>query len=171
MNRQKYQRRLTSAATVSGLLLCAGVALAAAPEGMLPTGKDGRPLNLDFEDGSLKDWVAVGPAFEKQPIRGDTVAARRGGMRSDHQGKYWIGTYEISGDGPQGTLTSAPFKITQPYAGFLVGGGAQANTRVELVRADTQQVIFKASGYDGENLRPVVADLRAHQGKEIFIRV
>ncbi|PYJ03995.1 MAG: dehydrogenase, partial [Verrucomicrobia bacterium] len=171
MNRQKYQRRLTSAATVSGLLLCAGVALAAAPEGMLPTGKDGRPLNLDFEDGSLKDWVAVGPAFEKQPIRGDTVAARRGDMRSDHRGNYWIGTYEISGDGPQGTLTSAPFKITQPYAGFLVGGGAQANTRVELVRADTQQVIFKASGYDGENLRPVVADLRAHQGKEIFIRV
>src|SRR5205823_5006077 len=123
-----------------------GALLAAASEGALPIGKGGRALNLDFEDGTLKDWVATGEAFAKQPIKGDTVAARRADMRSGHQGNYWIGTYELSGDQPQGTLTSVPFKASQPYASFRVGGGAHANTRVELVRADSQKVIFKTSG-------------------------
>src|SRR5690242_18373914 len=82
---------------------------AANPEGLLPLGKNGKPLNLDFEDGTLRDWTAEGAAFRKQPIKGDTVSARRSDMRSQHQGNYWIGTFEIEGDAPQGTLTSAPF--------------------------------------------------------------
>src|SRR5216683_661299 len=145
--------------------------LAASNDGVLPAGKDGKPLNLDFEDGTLKDWTATGNAFDKQPIKGDTVSLRRADMRSNHHGNYWIGTFEIAGDKPQGTLTSMPFKVTHPYAAFLVGGGAHAGTRVELVRADNQEVVFKTSGYDGENLRPVVADLQTVQGKEIFIRL
>ena len=144
---------------------------AATADGVLPTGKDGKPLNFDFEQGTLKDWTATGDAFQKQPIRGDTVSARRSDMQSAHQGDYWIGTYEIAGDKPQGTLTSVPFKVTQPYASFRLAGGSHANTRVELVRADNQEVFFKCSGYDGENLRPVVVDLKAQQGKEIFIRL
>src|SRR5207302_10784719 len=124
----------------------------------------GRPLNLDFETGSLKDWSATGEAFDKQPIKGDTVAPRRSDMRSEHQGDFWIGTYEISGDAPQGTLTSVPFKITQPYAAFLVAGGSHEGIRVELVRADNQQIMFKTSGRDSENLRPMVVDLNEQQG-------
>ena len=31
---------------------------------------------------------------------------------------------EIAKDQPQGALTSFPFKVTQPWATFLVGGGA-----------------------------------------------
>jgi hypothetical protein len=38
---------------------------------------DGRTLNLDFETGDLRDWVAEGNAFDRQPIDGDTVHARR----------------------------------------------------------------------------------------------
>src|SRR5262249_49900060 len=166
-------RAVAGRVAVLGLALALGAAdLKAAPAtSVLPVGKDGRPLNLDFETGTLKDWVAEGTAFEKQPIRGDTVTPRRSDMHSGHQGNFWIGTYEVAGDNPTGTLTSAPFKVTHPYAAFLVAGGALENTRVELVRADNQQVIFKASGYNSEILRPVVADLRAHQGKEIFIRL
>src|SRR6516164_1254064 len=74
--------------------------------GVLPRGADGKPLNLDFETGTLKDWVAEGSAFTGQPIKGDTVHPRRSDMRSNHQGQYWIGTYERGGDKPQGTLTS-----------------------------------------------------------------
>src|SRR5271166_4043219 len=76
------------------------------PEGVLPVGADGKPLNLDFETGTLKDWSAEGDAFKGQPIKGDTVAPRRGDMNSQHQGQYWIGGYELHGDKPQGTLTS-----------------------------------------------------------------
>jgi putative membrane-bound dehydrogenase-like protein len=139
--------------------------------GVLPTGADGKPLNLDFETGTLKDWTAEGDAFRGQPVEGDTVFPRRGDMRSQHQGRYWIGTYERQGDKPQGTLTSVPFKVTHPWATFLVGGGPYPETCVELVRKDTDEVFFRASGIEEENLRPVRVDLRPLQGKEMFIRL
>src|SRR6516162_2687578 len=77
------------------------------PEGVLPVGGDGKPLNLDFETGTLKDWTAEGDAFKGQPIKGDTVAPRRSDNKSRHQGQYWVGTFERAGDAPQGMLTSA----------------------------------------------------------------
>src|SRR5947208_4433119 len=89
-------------------------------EGILPTGADGKPLNLDFEDGTLKDWTATGDAFDGQPVKGDTVSRRRGDMRSGHQGNFWVGGYELHGDDATGTLTSAPFKVTHRWASFLV---------------------------------------------------
>ncbi len=140
-------------------------------EGIVPTGKDGQPLNLGFESGTLKDWTANGKAFDGQPVKGDTVAPRRADMKSDHDGQYWIGTYERVGDDPRGSLTSVPFNVTHPYASFLIGGGNHPTTRVELVRASNNEVFFKISGNESENLRPVVVDLKDQQGAEIFIRV
>ena len=35
------------------------------PAGVLPVGADGKPLNLDFETGTLQDWTAEGEAFTK----------------------------------------------------------------------------------------------------------
>lgn len=143
----------------------------AGPEGVLPVSADGKPLNLDFETGTLKDWTAAGEAFKGQPIKGDTVLKRRGDMRSQHQGQYWIGGYEHHGDKAQGTLTSVPFPVTHPWASFLVGGGAHSTTCVELVRKDTGAVFHRASGQDEENLRREVVDLQPLLGKEIFIRL
>ena len=137
----------------------------------LPTGADGKPLNLDFETGTLADWTATGDAFTGQPIKGDTVAPRRGDMKSQHQGQYWIGTYEGQGDGPQGTLTSKPFKITHPHASFLVGGGPHLTTCVELVLKESGKVFHRASGLEEEDMRREVLDLQPHQGKEMFIRL
>src|SRR6266496_539626 len=157
---------------ISMALLMPAIQVCAAPSTAIrPFDRNGRLLNLDFEKGTLQDWSAEGDAFEKQPVRGDTVAIRRTDMQSRHQGDFWIGTYEIGGDTPQGTLTSEPFKVTQPFASFLIAGGSHENTRVELVRADTQRVFFKVSGYDSENLRPVVVHLREQLGKEIRIRL
>jgi putative membrane-bound dehydrogenase-like protein len=164
----KYRPSITRIALA--VLAVATLAFTAAAQ-IKPVDSHGKPLNLDFEDGTLKDWTATGNAFDRQPVQGDTVAPRRNDMKSGHQGNYWIGTYEVTGDAAQGTLTSVPFKVSQPYASFLVAGGAHANTRVELVRADDQKVIFKTSGYDGETLRPVLVDLTAEQGKQIFIRI
>jgi putative membrane-bound dehydrogenase-like protein len=141
------------------------------PEGVLPVGADGKPLNLDFETGDLKDWTAEGDAFKGQPIKGDTVAKRRGDMKSEHQGNYWIATYEIGGDKPQGALTSVPFKVTHPWASFLVAGGSSADTCVELVRTDTKEVFSRTSGADEENLRRVAVEMTSVMGKEIFIRL
>jgi putative membrane-bound dehydrogenase-like protein len=167
-------RSLFLTGILSGLVFLAMTAqLQAADDadGERPLGIDGKPLNLDFETGTLKDWAAEGDAFKGQPVKGDTVTRRRGDMRSRHQGQYWIGTYEVRGDTPQGTLTSASFKVTHPWASFLIGGGSHATTCVELVRKDTGAVFHRASGQDEEDMRREVVDLRPVLGKEIFIRL
>lgn len=134
-----------------------------------PLGADGKELNLDFEEGTLRGWTAEGKAFEGQPIKGDTPAKR--GKSARQQGQYWIGTYEVGLDGPQGRLTSEPFAATQPYASFLVGGGSDKKTRVEIVEAEGGKVILAASGAIAEEMHRVVVDLRKVQGKRIFIRI
>jgi putative membrane-bound dehydrogenase-like protein len=147
------------------------VAQIEANAGIPPRTADGRVLNLDFEMGTLADWTATGNAFVGQPIKGDTVAVRRSDMKSAHAGNYWIGTFEQNGDQGTGTLTSAPFLVSQPYATFLCNGGQHAETRVELVRQDTGDVFYKINGTSSETMRRVVVDLRAHVGKEIKIRL
>src|SRR5579872_1190806 len=153
------------------LLAAPGETQPARSQGILPAGADGKPLNLDFETGDLRDWVAAGAAFEGQPIKGDTVYPRRNDMRSEHAGEFWIGTYERQGDAPQGTLTSAPFKVTHRYAAFLIGGGPTDATRVELLSKGTQRAFYKASGAERENMQRVVVDLVDQMGKEIVIRL
>src|SRR5439155_25189834 len=138
----------------------ASAAFAQGPDmAVLPVGADGTALNLDFETGNLKDWTAEGDAFKGQPIKGDTVYPRRKDNKSQHQGEYWIGGFEKLGDKPQGTLTSVPFKITHPWGSCLVGGGPWPETCVELVLKEKNQVFFRASGMEEENLRRVVVDL------------
>jgi len=137
--------------------------------GYLPRAADGRPLNLDFETGDLRDWTAEGEAFRDQPIRGDTVRRRRADMRSRHQGEYWIGGYEKYGDKPTGTLTSVPFRVTHPWASFLIGGGPWPETCVELLCGS--EVIFRASGLEEEDMRRVVVDLSKYLGQDIRIRL
>ncbi len=85
-----------------------------ADEGTLPLGADGKPLNLDFETGTLKDWTAEGDAFKGQPIKGDTVFPRRNDNKSHHQGEYWIGGYEKLGDKPQGRSPACRSKSPIP---------------------------------------------------------
>src|SRR5438874_10259021 len=103
---QPMKRALASG--LGTIVFCLGILVLAAdpqpPEGVLPLGADGKPLNLDFETGTLKDWTATGDAFNAQPIKGDKVATRRADMRSQHQGQYWIGGFEVGGDKGTGTL-------------------------------------------------------------------
>jgi putative membrane-bound dehydrogenase-like protein len=168
-------RTLLSLAVLS-ILIGNGTSVGQQPKkadaGVLPVGVDGKPLNLDFETGTLKDWTLEGEAFKGQPIKGDTVFPRRNDNRSQHQGDYWIGGYEKFGDKVTGTLTSVAFKVTHPWASFLVGGGPhEMQTCVEIVNKESGNVIFRSAGMEEENLRRVAVDLKGLQGKEIFIRV
>jgi putative membrane-bound dehydrogenase-like protein len=141
--------------------------------GIRPVGDDGKPLNLDFETGTLKDWTADGDAFQGQPVKGDTVKPRRGDMSSKHQGQYWIGGYEKVQDKPTGTLTSVPFRVTHPWASFLIAGGPHPKgTFVELIDAETKKPFFSATSADEtETLHRVAVDLAKVQGKSIQIRL
>jgi len=141
-------------------------------EGEPARAKDGRALNLDFESGDLTDWTADGEAFIGTPCDGDTVRARRSDMQSQHAGRYWVGSFEPeNSDQSQGTLTSASFEVTKPFASFLVGGGKLPGTRVELVRSRDGQVLFTARGRYHEAMEPAFADLSKALGEQIFIRL
>ena len=143
------------------------------PGGVLPVGADGKPLNTDFETGDLRDWTATGDVAKGQPTKGPINQARKfgAGKVANHVGDFWFGGYEKFEDKPTGTLVSAPFKVTQPWAAFLLGGGNLPGTRVELVAKDGGKVFFTARGQNSETMSPVVVDLAAQQGKEIFIRL
>src|SRR5688500_14450875 len=157
---------------LAGFVVCLVFSLSAeARDGIIPQGLNGKALNLGFEEGTLADWTATGKAFQGQPVKGDTVAPRRADMKGNHAGQYWIGTYERVGDDPQGTLTSAAFKVTHPWASFLVAGGNHANTRVELVRKGEEKAFFQISGSESERLRPAVGDLKEQQGREMCSRL
>ena len=136
-----------------------------------PKDASGRKLNFDFETGDLTDWKAEGDAFAKAVIKGDAVAARRKDMRSAHAGEFWIGGYENGTDTATGKLASAPFTLTQPYLGFLIGGGSGKATRVEVVNAANGMVVATATGPDNEAMVRAYTDLRASQGATIFLRL
>ncbi len=139
--------------------------------GALPRAADGHALNFDFETGDLRDWSAEGAAFANQPIDGDTVAKRRSDMRSQHAGRFWIGSFERDGDAPTGTLTSAPFVVTKPFASFLIAGGSHAETRVEILHDGLNLVLFQARGDNTENLKREVVDLSGQVGQTIRVRL
>jgi putative membrane-bound dehydrogenase-like protein len=126
--------------------------------------------NLDFERGTLEGWTAEGDAFGGQPVRGD-LPSRRGREASHHQGEHWIGGYEVHGDKPKGTLTSAWFDVSAPWASFLVGGGSSEATRVELWAEGASQPFLRTSGPNYEGMQRVVADLSAQLGKRMRIRL
>jgi hypothetical protein len=147
------------------LTMLGGATLVVSADGtdaLRPLGADGKPLNLDFETGDLRDWTVEGEAFAGQPVEGDTVSERRKDMASQHQGRYWVGSWERHKDRATGTLTSAPFTVTQPWCSFLVGGGPYKSTCVELVRK------LELSGY---GVREVgVHHYRRLHGRSQFFR-
>jgi len=126
---------------------------------------NGHTVNVDFETGTLEDWTATGDAFALVK-----VDPQRRDAQSAVAGAYWVSS-GVAGNSRRGTLSSAPFRVTAPYASFLVSGGAFATTRVELLRASDNSVIYSISGADQAAFRPAVVDLRAHAGQDIFIRL
>ncbi|MDP6520388.1 MAG: DUF1080 domain-containing protein [Planctomycetota bacterium] len=139
--------------------------------GALPLAETGRPLNLDFERGDLTDWTMTGQAFAGQPIEGDAVEQRIGSVVSHHAGSFWIGGYELLRDEPVGTLTSAAFEITHPWASFLIAGGRDRTTRMELVREADGRVLYQCPGPNHETLQRVAVDLGDFMGESVFIRL
>ena len=139
-------------------------------QGKLPE-KDGQPLNLNFETGTLKDWIAKGDAFAKPLFNADPSPVHEKEMNIGLEGKYFLSSGGTTNYKQTGTLTSVPFKVTQPFAAFRVSGGALQDTRVELVLAGTEKVIYHITGQGRATLQPAVVDLQSYLDKEIFIRI
>jgi hypothetical protein len=143
-------------------------------------------FTMDFEQGNLKGWQKTGNAFDYQPTRDDNPTARHRGQPSRHQGRYWVGTFEkyqgrpgekpgsTQGDAPTGTLTSATFKIPQRSISFLIGGGKDFKTRVELQIMDPIEGAIRvkfASGQNNESMKRVTWDVSQYAGKTGRLRI
>ena len=155
----------------------------AAPQTQTPASAAG-DVTWDFETGDLRGWTPVGTTFAFQPTRGDSPQSRQ--SASNHQGEYWIGTYEryqgrrgetvgaIQGDRPQRTLESQAFEIPPGPLSFLIGGGSEFATRVELVvisEIDGENRVLHATGNDSDTMRRVTWDLTPFAGRRGRIRV
>jgi putative membrane-bound dehydrogenase-like protein len=143
---------------------------AASIAGILPK-KAGKVLNLNFETGTLKDWKATGDAFVNPLVGQDASSIYEKDQHPGLTGKYFLSSGGTKNYKKTGTLTSVPFTVTQPFAAFKVSGGALQDTRVEIVRADNNKVIFQITGSGRSNLQPVVVDLKGQLNKQIFIRI
>ncbi len=139
-------------------------------EGVLPQ-RNGEPFDLDFESESLQGWTSTGDAFSEQPIAAGSASVYAADANVSASGQYYISSGGTKNYKATGTLISAPFEVTHPFAAFKVSGGALEDTRVELVHAGTDEVLFKITGNNHERLRPVVVDLQPHVGQKIYIRL
>lgn len=133
--------------------------------------KDGSRLNLGFEGGALENWTATGDAFSSPLIAEDPSPVHDKEMHIGQAGDYFVSSGGTKNYKATGTLTSVPFKVTHPFASFLVSGGALQDTRVELVSADTDNVFFEITGSGRATLQPVVVDLTTFLNKDIYIRL
>jgi hypothetical protein len=140
-----------------------------------------RQVTWNFETGNLQGWIKQGTAFDFQPTYGDNPTARRRGQPSHHEGRYWIGGFEMyqglpgqrpgatQGDRPTGTLSSPHFTIPAGTLSFLVGGGSSFKTRVELI-VSGQRALY-ASGRNTETMHRVTWNLAPYAGKSGYIRI
>ena len=147
----------------------------------------GGEFTVDFETGDLRGWEKSGNAFDHQPTFNDNPIARGRAEPSNHQGSWWIGTFEkfqghsgqnpgdIQGDEPQGTLTSPPFTLPAGTLSFLIGGGSGPQTRVELVLVDhllhDLARAFYQTGKNTETMERVTWDLHPIAGRIGRIRI
>jgi putative membrane-bound dehydrogenase-like protein len=137
------------------------------PEGEPPTAND-QPLDLGFESGTLQNWTSDGNAFTV--IEGGAINGSSTTTKTGHAGTHWV-TSQLGGSSMKGSLSSVPFRVTQPFASFLLSGGAFSSTRVELVTADDKNIIYSITGANHAMLRPAVVDLTPYVGREIFVRL
>lgn len=138
--------------------------------GELPK-KDGRELNLNFEQGNLLGWQATGDAFNEGLISEDPSPVHNKDTKIGMEGQYFVTSGGTKNYAFTGTLTSEPFKVTHPFASFKVSGGALEDTRVELVKAEDKEVFFTITGSGRATLQPVVVDLQELMGQEIYIKI
>ena len=137
--------------------------------GIVPT-KNGKPLNFGFERGNLSDWKSEGNAFESPLFnRPSPVHEEKAAIGFD--GDFFLSSGGTKNYEEKGTMTSINFEVEYPFASFLVSGGALADTRVEIVLVESDEVIFRSTGQGRATMQPVVVNLSEHMKKEIFIRI
>ncbi len=125
---------------------------------------DGKVI-ADFEGETYGDWKVTGDAFGPGPVKGRFPNQN---PVDGYQGARLVNSF-FNGDETTGTLTSPDFKVTQPFFNFLIGGGAQKETRMDLWVDG--KVVRTASGADSERLAWCSWEVREFLGKPAKIQI
>ena len=126
-----------------------------------PTGK----VIADFESETYGDWKATGDAFGSGPAKGKFSNQN---PVDGYQGARLVNSF-FKDDSTTGTLTSPEFEVTQPFLNFLIGGGAQKATRMDLLVDG--KVVRTASGADNERLAWSSWNVREFQGRKAALQI
>ena len=136
-------------------------------------------ITFDFECGCLHGWRTTGVAFSFQPTLNDNPTARNRHQPSQHEGAYWIGSYENytsykgtpgngGGDDKTGTMESIPFTLFSDRISFLIGGGCQPGVGLDLVYDG--KVVRTARGDCNESMMRKSWDVSEYKGKIVQLR-
>ncbi|HEV7282057.1 MAG TPA: glycoside hydrolase family 32 protein [Pirellulaceae bacterium] len=129
-------------------------------EEFVPEGK----VLTDFE-GGYGDWKRTGDAFGEAPASGALSGQQ---AVTGFRGKGLVNSF-AGGDRSTGTLTSPAFEIGSRYVSFLIGGGAHAETRMDLIVDG--RVVRTASGDSRERLTWKSWNVDALQGRQAQIQI
>jgi sucrose-6-phosphate hydrolase SacC (GH32 family) len=145
-----------------------GTRFTADPDSMLtptpPFAPQGRVI-ADFEGKDYGDWKVTGDAFGPGPAQG-TLPNQN--PVDGYLGHGLVNSY-YNGDASTGTLTSPEFEITQPFLNFLIGGGSQKETCMNLLVDG--KVVRTASGEDAERLAWRSWDVRQFKNQKAILQI
>jgi sucrose-6-phosphate hydrolase SacC (GH32 family) len=119
----------------------------------------------DFEGKDYGNWKTTGDAFGPGPSQGRLADQN---PVDGYEGHGLVNSY-YHGDASTGTLTSPAFEITHPYLNFLIGGGSQKETCMDLLVGG--KVVRTASGDDAERLAWKSWDVHEFQNQKAVLQI
>ena len=146
---------------IIGLVLILGFTSPSFAEGMRPA-----VMISDFEEGTYSGWRMTGTAFGSAPAAG-TLSGQQ--EVSGYSGQFLVNSF-LGGDTATGTLTSDTILIERSYICFLLGGGANAGCRMELLSGD--KVVYSTTpDVSEERLKWNGWDVHHLAGEKAVIRI
>lgn len=123
----------------------------------------------DFESGSFKTWKVEGTAFGNAPAKKDSAGDQKDNLGIE--GNYLVSSYiPTKGGEAFGKLISKPFKITNDFITFMIGGGSEKNkTCMNLVVGG--KIVRTVTGDNSAKLQPGDWDVREFRGKQGVIEI
>lgn len=124
----------------------------------------GSALNLGFESGDLTGWTVEGNAFSQ-------AVSNAAGF--GHEGTYYLSGKKAGSDALTGALKSRDFELNgNGKISFLISGGSDADKLyAALIKADTDEVLLKATGSNSDQFREVTWDASAYVGQKVYLMI
>lgn len=120
----------------------------------------------DFESGTYNKWTVEGDAFGATPAKGSYAGQQ---TVEDFEGQYLANSFNGSDDS-RGTLISKEFTIERDYINFLIGGGQNQDTYIELV-INNKSIYKSRSIIETEKLQWMSWDVKKYIGQKAIIRI